>query len=90
MLLNSVPLNMLVLLIIGKNGLATRDFKKIRCCSKRDRKTLHKITKTGEKAILADFDKTKQLLTYTLARDYFMETVQRNTELLVPPSDCIN
>ena len=46
-----------------------------------------KIIKAGKKkeygTLLADFDKNyKEIAPYALARDYFMETVQRNTELL--------
>ena len=46
-----------------------------------------KIIKAGKEkeygTLLADFDKNyKEIAPYALARDYFMETVQRNTELL--------
>jgi hypothetical protein len=90
-----MPLNMLVLLIIGKNGLGNPRTSKSNAVAVKERpkKLSAKITKAGEKeygTLLADFEKNYAAIApYALARDYFMETVQRNTELLYR-TDCIN
>jgi hypothetical protein len=79
-------LNMLVLLIIGKNGLRNQG-PKIECRSRKreaEKRFSKKITKAGRKRIRNSLilKELRSNCSYALARDYFMETVQRNTELL--------